>query len=115
MAQAVSRQEGGNGWSFRTPITGEGLRLHLRRHGLLEEAARARATAGIGGPRPQLLHGVVDSAADRSRLLDLLVSERTYRDVIAKLGISRSSLFRKLRNYQITQTVIEQHRQELAP
>jgi AraC-like DNA-binding protein len=113
MTLALQHRKNCRDLTFQTPISRQGLTLHLQRHGLLEEAARARAASRIGGARPQLPQGVIDPVSERERLVALLALKPSYREVIAEMGISRRTFYRKVSAYAITPAEIERRRDSL--
>ncbi len=89
------------------------LTRRLVRHELLEDAARARAVAGISGPRTELDRGSADAVGEKATLLDLLAKARGYRTAAKQAGLSESTMIRKMRRLGIDSDAVNAHREKL--
>lgn len=96
------------------PITRQALTRKLDRLGLLVEADTLRHAAGVSGPRTHIPGGMPDPAAECQQLLDAAASAANYQAAADSLGIGRRTLFRRLRQFDLTPAKVDRRRQELA-
>lgn len=81
--------------------TRQAIARRLKLHDLSERADRARAAAGVRGPRPKVTPEET-TAAERQRLVRALVKHGGYRPAAAALGIGKRTMARKMRQLRIT-------------
>lgn len=73
-----------------------GLTRRLKLHGIDKVAARARASAGMTGPR-----SVASVPEDKDKLA-ALIAKHGYRDAAQRLGISPRTMVRRMRAAGVT-------------
>lgn len=80
---------------------------------LIAHAEQLRATGGVKGPRDA--HGGVPETNDRARLVDAIAAAGGYRPAAAVLGLSASTMVRRMKRYGITPEEVTARREEVAP
>jgi len=84
---------------FAPQITRQGVAWHLQRLGLLDEAAAARAGAGVKGPRLMLDGSSAEVPGERDMIAAVLAVASSRLNASAALGLSRRTLYRKLHQH----------------
>lgn len=82
-------------------ITRQAISRRIARLGLKGQADRARAAAGVRGPRSTLAAGVADPREERERLMDALKLAANCTEAAAAAGMSRRNFFRRLAHHKI--------------
>ncbi len=83
------------------PITRQGAAWHMERLGLLDEAAKARAGAGVKGPRLLLDGTAIEVLGEREQIEAAIAQAGGREGAAAALGMSRRTLYRKLHQYNL--------------
>lgn len=78
---------------------------------ILAYAERLRGAAGIKGPRSR--HSDVADRDERARLLDAIAQAGGYRPAATMLGISPSTIVRRIRKHGITPAEVDTRRSEM--
>lgn len=78
-----------------TKLSRQTVAIWLRDANLEDEAATARAVAGVPGPRLSLPAGSLDAVAEKAAITEGMESTKSLAAAAAKLGISRRSLYRR--------------------
>lgn len=93
-------------------ITREGVAVRLRAHGLFGAAAAARRVSMVTGPRAQAKGE--EYTLERTRILDALATAPTYREARQVLGFTHRTLYRKLKEFNISARTVIRHRARMS-